>query len=62
MMVGLSVGEVIDRDAVLTKLVDMQYERNDTDPERGKFRVRGDSVEIWPSLRGVCLPDRVLGR
>jgi excinuclease ABC subunit B len=49
MMVGLSVGEVIDRDAVLTKLVDMRYERNDTDPERGKFRVRGDSVEIWPS-------------
>ena len=49
MMVGLSVGEVIDRDAMLTKLVDMRYERNDTDPERGKFRVRGDSVEIWPS-------------
>jgi excinuclease ABC subunit B len=49
MMVGLSVGEIIDRDAVLTKLVDMRYERNDTDPERGKFRVRGDSVEIWPS-------------
>jgi excinuclease ABC subunit B len=49
MMVGLSVGEVIDRDAVLTKLVDMRYDRNDTDPERGKFRVRGDSVEIWPS-------------
>src|SRR5258708_3632204 len=49
MMVGLSVGEVIDRDAVLTKLVDMRYERNDTDPDRGKFRVRGDSVEIWPS-------------
>jgi excinuclease ABC subunit B len=49
MMVGLTVGEVIDRDAVLAKLVDMRYERNDTDPERGKFRVRGDSVEIWPS-------------
>jgi excinuclease ABC subunit B len=49
MMVPLAVGDVIDRDAVLAKLVDMQYERNDTDPARGKFRVRGDSVEIWPS-------------
>jgi excinuclease ABC subunit B len=49
MMVGLSVGDVLDRDAVLAKLVDIQYERNDTDPSRGKFRVRGDSVEIWPS-------------
>jgi excinuclease ABC subunit B len=49
MMVGLAVGDVLDRDAVLAKLVDIQYERNDTDPSRGKFRVRGDSVEIWPS-------------
>jgi len=49
MMVGMSVGDVLDRDAVLAKLVDIQYERNDTDPARGKFRVRGDSVEIWPS-------------
>jgi excinuclease ABC subunit B len=49
MMVGVSVGDVLDRDAMLAKLVDIQYERNDTDPSRGKFRVRGDSVEIWPS-------------
>jgi excinuclease ABC subunit B len=49
MMVGLAVGDVLDRDTVLAKLVDIQYERNDTDPARGKFRVRGDSVEIWPS-------------
>jgi excinuclease ABC subunit B len=49
MMVGLSVGDVVDRDKVLGKLVDIQYERNDTDPSRGKFRVRGDSVEVWPS-------------
>jgi excinuclease ABC subunit B len=49
MMVGLSVGDVRDRDAILSKLVDIQYERNDTDPARGKFRVRGDSVEVWPS-------------
>ena len=49
MMVGLAVGDVVDRDALLAKLVDIQYERNDTDPSRGKFRVRGDSVEVWPS-------------
>ena len=49
MMVGLSVGQNVDRDDVLSRLVDIQYERNDTDPARGKFRVRGDCVEIWPS-------------
>jgi excinuclease ABC subunit B len=49
MMVGVRVGDVLDRDAMLAKLVDIQYERNDTDPSRGKFRVRGDSVEVWPS-------------
>ncbi len=49
MMVGIHVGQNLDRDDVLSRLVDIQYERNDTDPARGKFRVRGDCVEIWPS-------------
>ncbi|MEN1679037.1 MAG: excinuclease ABC subunit UvrB [Planctomycetota bacterium] len=49
MMVGVSVGDVVDRDEVLSKLIDIQYDRNDLDPARGKFRVRGDSVEIWPA-------------
>src|SRR3989304_5276294 len=49
MMVGLAVGDVVDRDRVLEKLVDVQYERNDVAFERGKFRVRGDSVEVFPS-------------
>ena len=49
MMVGLTVGQMVDRDEVLAKLIDIQYTRNDTDPQRGKFRVRGDCVEIWPS-------------
>ncbi len=49
MMVGLMVGDEVDRDEVLAKLIDIQYERNDLDPARGKFRVRGDSVEIWPA-------------
>ncbi len=49
MMVTLRVGESIDRDLVLRKLVDVQYERNDVEFARGKFRVRGDCVELWPS-------------
>ncbi|RIK80776.1 MAG: excinuclease ABC subunit B [Planctomycetota bacterium] len=49
MMVGLRVGQEVDRDDVLARLVDIQYDRNDADPARGKFRVRGDCVEIWPS-------------
>jgi excinuclease ABC subunit B len=49
MMVGLTVGSILDRDKVLERFINIQYERNDTDPARGKFRVRGDCVEIWPS-------------
>ncbi len=49
MMVPLRVGETIDRDEMLSRLVDIQYDRNDVAFERGKFRVRGDCVEIWPS-------------
>jgi excinuclease ABC subunit B len=49
MVVGLSRGMLVDRDSVLTKLVDVQYERNDFEFARGKFRVRGDCVEVWPS-------------
>jgi excinuclease ABC subunit B len=49
MMVALRVGETIDRDEMLMRLVDIQYDRNDVSFERSKFRVRGDCVEIWPS-------------
>ncbi len=49
MMVGLRKGMNSDRDEVLRKLVDIQYERNDIEFARSKFRVRGDCVEIWPS-------------
>ncbi|MDO5002712.1 MAG: excinuclease ABC subunit UvrB [bacterium] len=47
-MLTLSVGEELDRNQVLTKLVDMLYERNDLDFKRGTFRVRGDILEIIP--------------
>ncbi|HUG90927.1 MAG TPA: excinuclease ABC subunit UvrB, partial [Planctomycetaceae bacterium] len=49
MMVPLRVGGEIDRDELLLKLVDIQYDRNDFEPSRGKFRVRGDVVEVWPA-------------
>ena len=48
-MLTLSVGESIDRNNVLKKLVDMLYERNDLDFKRGTFRVKGDTVEIIPT-------------
>jgi len=53
MMVRLKVGEFVDRDEVLLKFVDIQYERNDVSFERGKFRVRGDVVELWPAYEEV---------
>ncbi|MCR9200576.1 MAG: excinuclease ABC subunit UvrB [Planctomycetaceae bacterium] len=49
MMIPLHVGQQIDRDALLMKLIDIQYERNDYDPGRAKFRVRGDVIEVWPA-------------
>lgn len=48
-MLTLSVGDKIERNQVLTKLVDMLYERNDLDFKRGTFRVRGDTLEIIPA-------------
>ncbi len=45
----LAVGQELDRDEVLRRLVDIQYERNDFDFYRGTFRVRGDVVEVFPS-------------
>ena len=47
--ITLSLGEEIDRNEVLRKLVDMQYDRNDLDFKRGTFRVRGDIIEIIPT-------------
>ena len=48
-MLTLNVGDTIERDSVLKKLVDMLYERNDMDLKRGTFRVKGDSIEIIPA-------------
>jgi excinuclease ABC subunit B len=47
-MVRLRVGEEMERDALLRKFVDIQYARNDISFERGTFRVRGDTIEVFP--------------
>ena len=49
MMVALRVGQEIDRDEMLSRLIKILYERNDVSFERSTFRVRGDCVEIWPA-------------
>jgi len=48
-MIPLMVGDTIERDTLLRRFVDLQYERNDLAFERGRFRVRGDVVELWPA-------------
>jgi excinuclease ABC subunit B len=47
--IQLQVGDELDRNALLRKLVDIQYNRNDYDFHRGTFRVRGDIVEVFPA-------------
>ncbi len=52
LMISLRVGMEKDREELLAKLVEIQYERNDLNFVRNKFRVRGDVVEIFPSNNG----------
>src|SRR3989442_11957551 len=53
--VRLNKGERVRRDTVLRHLVDIQYERTNTDLVRGKFRVRGDTLEIQPAYEDLAL-------
>jgi excinuclease ABC subunit B len=55
LLLALEVGQRIDRDQILRKLVEIQYERNDTEFGRGTFRVRGDIVEVVPSYEEHAL-------
>ncbi len=52
MVVSLRVGGTADRDEVIKKLIEIQYERNDIDFSRNKFRVRGDVIDVFPSYSG----------
>ncbi len=49
MMIPLQIGQEIDRDDLLLRLIDIHYQRNDFERARGKFRVRGDVIELWPA-------------
>ena len=48
MVISLRPGMEISRDTLIRRLIDLQYERNDLAFERNRFRVRGDTVEVWP--------------
>jgi excinuclease ABC subunit B len=52
MVISLRPGMIKDRDEMVHKLIDIQYDRNDMDFRRGTFRVRGDVVEIFPAYSG----------
>ena len=60
-MVRLKVGDTIDRDALLRKLVGMQYARNDLAFTRGTFRVRGDTIEIIPVYEELAVRIEMFG-
>jgi len=61
MMLLLEPGMTLDRDAMLRKLVEIQYERTPFDIERGKFRVRGDVIEIFPSYEEFAVRVELFG-
>src|SRR5262245_39071064 len=61
MMIRLTKGGSIDRQTLLLRLVDIQYERNDVSFTRGKFRVRGDVIEIWPAYEEFGLRLELFG-
>ncbi len=49
MMIPLRIGQQVNRDELLLKFIDIHYDRNDFQRARGKFRVRGDVIELWPA-------------
>src|SRR5262249_26221307 len=61
MMVYARKGETVDRENLLLRFVDIQYQRNDIAFERGHFRVRGDTIEIWPAYEEVALRLELFG-
>jgi excinuclease ABC subunit B len=60
-LLTVAVGEEVDQRAVLRQLVDLQYERNDMNLTRGKFRVRGDTIEIHPAYDETAVRIQLFG-
>jgi excinuclease ABC subunit B len=61
MMVYLRKGDLVEREQILLRLVDIQYQRHDVAPERGRFRVRGDVIEVWPAYEETALRIELFG-
>jgi excinuclease ABC subunit B len=61
MLLPLQLGQRIPRDHILSKLVEIQYERNDVEFTRGTFRVRGDVIEVYPSYEEDALRIELFG-
>ncbi|HEX2056935.1 MAG TPA: excinuclease ABC subunit UvrB [Actinomycetota bacterium] len=60
-VVSVARGGTADRDFILQRLVDIQYERNDVNFVRGKFRVRGDTIEVFPAYEELALRIELFG-
>ncbi|MFE6161572.1 excinuclease ABC subunit UvrB [Streptomyces sp. NPDC056486] len=60
-MVSLKIGDTIDRDQLLRRFVDIQYTRNDMAFARGTFRVRGDTIEIFPVYEELAVRIEMFG-
>lgn len=60
-VLDLKKGDMMDREAILSQLVKMQYERNDIDFSRGKFRVRGDVIDVYPAHGKIALRIELFG-
>ena len=61
MMIFLPKGQIVNRDELLLRLVDIQYQRNDVAFTRGTFRVRGDVIEVWPASEEFALRIELFG-
>lgn len=57
----VQVGDAVDRRELLTRLVRMEYQRNDFDFQRGAFRVRGDAVDVWPAYMQTAIRVEMFG-
>ena len=62
MLLMLEPGQRISRRDILSKLVEILYERNDLDFKRGTFRVHGDTIEVHPTYENIGYPHRAVGR
>jgi excinuclease ABC subunit B len=60
-VIPIRVGDTVERNDLLGRFADLQYERNDIDFSRGKFRVRGDVVELWPSYESFAIKFEFFG-